>query len=167
MVWQFVKTTFLAGVPFGLFFGVVYLAISQSFAFALVVGATVGLAFGLALAAFTGYQSWRFKTQRPPFGEERLLREGGSNRWLHGESVGGWIYLTDARMLFVSHKANVQRHKLSIPLREISDVLPARNFGIIPNGLLVRTASGETVKFVVWDRKGWVREIQHAKEQAP
>ena len=64
-MWQFVKTTLLAGVPFGLFFGVVYLIISRSFAF--------------ALAAFTGYQAWRFKTRRPYFGGERLLREGGSN----------------------------------------------------------------------------------------
>ena len=69
------------------------------------------------------------------------------------------------KISFKSHSINIQRHELSIPLQKITEVKPCMTFGIIPNGLRVKTIDGNTEKFVVEDRNDWAKKILEAKER--
>jgi len=117
------------------------------------------------MRVFAGYQKKKFETERPTLAGEDLVKEGGANHFRNIEAVGGWIYLTDQRLLFKSHSINVQRHELSIPLQKISEAKPCMTFGIIPNGLEIKTIDGNKEKFVVEDRKNWVKKILQTKER--
>lgn len=171
---RFLKTALLAGLAFGGIFGValgvVALLITRAFPVALValaVGTAGGVPFGLLLASFQ--ESVRRNAALPAAvsSGERVLHGGVANHFAYGESAGGYLWLTDARLLYVSHQANYQPHELSIPLAEIRDARPARTFGIVPNGLKVTTKSGAVEKFVVERRGEWVRRIQAARRTVP
>ncbi len=161
---KFLKMMLLTGIPFGLFMGIFW-----SFLYGaksgVAMGIVAGVLFGALMGAFAGYQKKKFEMERPSFAGEDLVKEGGANHFSNIEAVGGWIYLTDQRLLFRSHSRNVQRHELSIPLQKISEATPCRTFGIIPNGLKIKTIDGNTEKFVVEDRKDWVKKILEAKER--
>lgn len=70
------------------------------------------------------------------------------------------MYLMEQDVIFVSHKANVHVHSLTIPLDTISKVEFYRSLGIVPNGLSVTTCAGGVEKFVVYNRKDWARAIE-------
>jgi hypothetical protein len=161
---KFLKVMLLTGIPFGLFMGIFW-ALLYGSRIGVVMGSVAGLLFGAVIGAFVGHQKKKFETERPSFAGEDLVKEGGANHFRSIEAVGGWMYLTDRRLLFRSHSLNVQRHELSIPLETISEAKPRMTFGIIPNGLEVKTIDGNTEKFVVEDRKGWVKKILEAKER--
>ncbi len=161
---KFLKVMLSTGIPFGLFMGIFW-SLQYGTKSAVVMGTISGTLFGALMSAFVGYQKKKFETDRPLFRGEDLVKEGGANHFRNVEAVGGWIYLTDQRLLFRSHSINVQRHELSIPLQKITEANPCMTFGIIPNGLKIRTIDGNTEKFVVEDRKDWVKKILEAKER--
>lgn len=161
---KFLKVTLLTGIPFGLFMGISWSVIYGSKSPA-IAGSIAGILFGVSMGVFVNYQKKKFETERPSFPGEDLVKEGGANHFRNIEAVGGWIYLTDQRLLFRSHSMNVQRHELTIPLLEISEAKPCMTFGIIPNGLEIKTIDGKTEKFVVEDRKDWAKKIQETKER--
>lgn len=90
---------------------------------------------------------------------EQLVRKGPANLFRGIESVGGRLLLTDRRLVFQSHKVNVQTGLDAWRLEEITNVKAARTLLIVPNGLLVHLADGTRKRFVVWQRAEWVREI--------
>ncbi|MGB6066297.1 MAG: PH domain-containing protein [Desulfomonilaceae bacterium] len=161
---KFLKMMLLTGIPFGLFMGILWSFLYGSKS-GVVMGIVAGVLFGALMGAFAGYQKKKFEMERPTFAGEDLVKEGGANYFRNIEAVGGWIYLTDQRLLFKSHSINVQRHELSIPLEKISEAKPCMTYGIIPNGVKIRTSDGNTEKFVVEDRKDWVKNILDAKER--
>lgn len=168
---RFFKTALLAGLAFGGTFGValgiVALLITRAAPVALVavvIGAAGGIPFGLLLASFQGSLRRNAAASRLIMPGERALHAGVANHLVQGESAGGYLWLTDARLLYVSHEVNFQPHELAIPLGEIRDVRPARTFGLIPNGLTVTTLDGATERFVVERRGEWVRKIQAARK---
>ncbi len=133
--------------------------------FGLAMAVVSGAAFGLAMAGFMAIQRRRFSRARPEFTGEQLLRDGPANHFLNGEGVGGWLFLTQERVLFRSHQFNIQRHELSVPLAEIAEVQPVRTAGIFPNGLLLVTRSGRQERFVVGEHRRWCDEIVRAQTQ--
>ena len=161
---KFLKMMLLIGIPFGLFMGILW-SFQYGAKSGVVMGIISGVLFGALMGAFAGYQKKKVETERPSFAGEDLVKEGGANHFSNIEAVGGWIYLTDQRLLFKSHSINVQRHELSIPLQNISEAKPCRTFAIIPNGLKIKTIDGNTEKCVVEDRKNWVKKILEAKER--
>ena len=84
---------------------------------------------------------------------EKVIFEAGANHFVNGEGVGGKIFVTDHNIIFRSHKYNIQKHTLVIPLSDISRIKPTRSFGLINNGLTVITTPGKKEKFVVAERK--------------
>lgn len=156
--------TALTGVPFGFFMGLFFAVISGS-RFGLVAGLFAGLIFGLALAAFTEQQRGRFTREGTGVEGEPILKQGPANHFRGAESVGGWLYLTDKRLLFRSHGFNVQNDEMSVALAEITEAQTCATFGFIPNGLRVLTPSGAK-QFVVEGRKSWVAMITQAKGDA-
>lgn len=160
-MFRFLKMTVFAGVPFGLFMGLFFTFLSGGF-FEFGLGLAFGLLFGLLLAAFAAWQGSRFTREVPGLEGEQLLKQGPANHFRGWEGVGGWLYLTDKRLLFRSHRFNVQNHELSMPLGEIVEVQTCSTAWVIPNGLRVVTAQGAE-RFVVEGRRSWLEEISQAK----
>lgn len=153
--------TVLTGVPFGFFMGL-YATFYVGGSLGFVLGLCSGLFFGLMLAAFTAWQASQFTREVPDLEGEQLLKQGPANHFCGWEGVGGWLYLTDKRLLFRSHRFNIQNHELSIPLVEIAEVETCLTAWIVSNGLRVVTTRGAE-RFVVEGRRSWVKEIGQAK----
>jgi GRAM domain len=173
----FTKTTLITGiafgVPMGLLFGIlagITIGIARGFSvgvvFGLKIAAISGLAcsllFGLAMASFVAIQRQHVSKMRPEFTGEHLLHDGPANHFLNGEGVGGYLYLTDCRLFFRSHKFNIQTHELSIPLVDILEIRPVRTAKIFPNGLRLVTYSGREERFVVEANRRWCDEVVKA-----
>lgn len=151
----FFRTFWQAGLPFGILMGIFY-----SFLYGWENGAWAGLfagvLFGLILGLFVSYQSRKFTQNRPLREDEKPVKEGPANH----QGNGGWIYLTDSRLVYVSHKFNLNDHELSIPLSDIAAVEKGRSLGVIPNQLLLNLKNGKTEKFVVQGVKRWIDQMQ-------
>ncbi|MFK5924361.1 MAG: GRAM domain-containing protein [Verrucomicrobiota bacterium] len=161
---SFARTALSLGIPFGLFMGI-YFVLRHGLISGVIAGVACGIFFGVSMGAFAKYQKKKFHVTRPLFEDEVLIKEGGANHFKNMEGVGGWIYLTDKRMLFKSHSVNIQNHELSISLDEIRAATECMTFGIIPNGLKIQTSDGNEEKFVVEGRRDWVKNIIEAKTQ--
>jgi hypothetical protein len=161
---KFIKMMLLTGIPFGFFMGMFW-SFQYGWKAGVVMGSVSGLLFGVLMSAFAGYQRKKFLVETHSFPGEDLVKQGGANHFRNLEGVGGWMYLTDQRLLFRSHSMNIQRHELLIPLQNISEVNPRMTFGIIPNGLEIKTVDGQREKFVVEDRRDWAKKILQAKER--
>jgi hypothetical protein len=151
----FFKTLWQTGLPFGLFMGI-FFSLLWGLNDGVWAGLLAGVLFGLFMALFVSYQSRKFTQNRPLSSGEKLIREGPANH----QGSGGWMYLTDTRLFYVSHKFNLNKHELSIPLADIAAVEKARSLGIIPNQLLLNLKNGHAEKFVVQEVKSWVNQIQ-------
>jgi hypothetical protein len=89
--------------------------------------------------------------------EETALFESGANLRRGMESVGGKLFISDQRLVFISHQYNVQRGTLEIERNRIEQVLPRKNMGLISNGLQVDTTEGKTYHFVVDQQDKWLQ----------
>lgn len=157
---RFSRTALQTGIPFAVLMYPVLLFISGgSLGSTIPVAVAAGVMFGLLIAAFVEYQHRKFAGHDPTDPGEKLLMWGGANHWKGKESVGGYLYLTDERLVFISHKVNIQNHKLSIPLEEISSVRPCQTLVVVPNGMeVVRGQDKE--RFVIHNRRGWIGKLQ-------
>ena len=100
---------------------------------------------------------------------ENLVKQGSANHWQGWEAVGGRLFLTDQRLVFKSHRFNLQKHQTSIGLEEIAFIKPSNIFLVVPNGMSVFLKNGNKEEFVVWNRKDWIDkigQIRRAREQA-
>lgn len=158
------RTALLTGIPFGLFMGI-FFAFQHGPTSGVIAGIACGISFGLAMSTFAKQQKKKFQVERPLLENESLIKEGGANHFKNMEGVGGWIYLTDKRILFKSHSVNIQKHELSIPLHKISEAKACMTFRVIPNGLRIQTTDGNEEKFVVEGRSDWVKNILEARTQ--
>ncbi len=90
---------------------------------------------------------------------ETILFETGANHFKGAEAVGGKLYLTNKRLVFKSHKFNIQNHELSISLSAINKVDKRKTLGLINNSLSITTANSKTEKFVVQQPNEWVNYL--------
>jgi hypothetical protein len=132
----------------------------------LIKGAVAGVLFGLAIAGFAEWQRRRFTSENPCAPGEQLLKQGAANQFRGWEAVGGWLYLTDRRLLFRPHRYNVQKQGLEVPLTDIVETQVCATVWVIPNGLRVVTSQGAQ-RFVVEGRRSWVEAILQAREALP
>jgi hypothetical protein len=91
---------------------------------------------------------------------ENILFHSSANHFRGIESVGGTLYQTNKRLIFKSHKFNIQNHQLSIELEEIEMVESFKSLGLWNNGILVKTKTAGNEKFVVEKREEWQRRIK-------
>ena len=95
--------------------------------------------------------------------DETLIKQGSANHWQGWEAVGGRLFLTDQRLIFKSHRLNVQRHETSMELGEVVSIKPRNNFLLVPNGVSIFLRNGYEERFVVWSRRDWITKIRQAK----
>jgi hypothetical protein len=158
-VYRFAKVAVLAGVPFGFFMGVwSHPGPPLGLPGFLIIALPSGVMFGVMLAAFIESQRSRFTHEDPCLEEERVLKQGPANHLCGWEARGGWLYLTDRRLLFRSHGYNIQNQELSIPIEAVVDAQPCATFCLIPNGLRVLTQHS-VQRFVVSRRRSWAAAI--------
>jgi hypothetical protein len=95
--------------------------------------------------------------------DEKLIRDGGANMQRGLEAVGGRLYLTNQRLVFESHKFNVQTGAAEIPLDRVTSVRPCwtKFMGVLPlfpNSLAVTVDQTEH-RFVLFGRQQWAAAI--------
>lgn len=129
----------------------------------------VGLVSGLIAATLYGvlislFLRSKFIKQGGKFdkdADEEILFEGLANHFKKLEAVGGKIYLTNRRLVFISHKVNIQNHQLFIDLTDILFVERYKTLGIVNNGISVQTKEEITEKFVVNEAKELTEKLSN------
>jgi hypothetical protein len=129
---------------------IIKIALSGSFG-----GALAGLLFGLLIGSFANSKFLTKATKIATRPGETILFETVANHFKGAEGVGGKLYLTTKRLVFKSHKFNIQNHELSINLSDVYEVNRYKTAGLVNNGLAVTTTSGAIEKFVVQQPNEW------------
>ena len=98
---------------------------------------------------------------------ETLLKESAANLQRGKETVGGRLFLTSERLVFMAHKFNIQRGTTEIAIGEIIDTEPrwTKFLGLVPlfpNSLAIRTRDGTEFSFVLAGRSVWADVIKDA-----
>lgn len=124
----------------------------------LVGGLVAGLLFGLILKFFAQSKTLQKGMELPLHPNESILFETDANHFKGIEAVGGRLYLTNQRLVFVSHRLNVQNHLWSIIPASIQRVERFRPLLIANNGIRLITADA-TEKFVVDQREEWIKRL--------
>ena len=124
----------------------------------IIPGIISGFIFGLLTGWFASSKSVATATKIELHAGEEVAFHTGANHFKGMEGVGGKLYLTNNRLVFKSHKLNVQTHELSIPLTDILQVERYKSLGLINNGLAVTTHIGME-KFVVETPEVWLEKL--------
>ncbi|KFZ36992.1 hypothetical protein HR45_13180 [Shewanella mangrovi] len=99
---------------------------------------------------------------------EKIVKEGPANLQRGIEAVGGKLFLTTQRLVFTSHKFNVQTGSTNIEVKNIQSCQPrwTKFLGVIPlipNSLAVLATDGKEYCFVLYGREKWAAEIEAQK----
>jgi len=94
---------------------------------------------------------------------EKAVKEGGANQLIKFEGVGGKMVLTDRRLIFKSHKVNVQNHQEVFDLSQIKSLKESKTFNLLKNRLTVETSNGASHTFIVDSPGEWIQAIQEKK----
>jgi len=90
---------------------------------------------------------------------EKILADRVANLFRGIEGVGGRLKVTNKRLIFEPHAVNIQKQVLEVPMNQIKEVNTRNTMGFIPNGIMIKLASGQEYKFVVWKREELIRLI--------
>jgi hypothetical protein len=122
-------------------------------------GAVAGLLFAWLGGLFVKSKFVSEQTKIDLDEDESILFETSANHFTRIEAAGGKLYLTNKRLVFKSHNANIQNHQLSINISDIKRVDRYKTIWIFNNGLSVTTISGLTEKFVVQQSGKWIDDL--------
>ncbi|WP_339667314.1 GRAM domain-containing protein [Maribacter arcticus] len=96
--------------------------------------------------------------------EEKIEIEGPANLFRGMEGVGGKIFLTDKKLVFKSHKINVQKGQTNIEYKNIKEIIRRKTAKIIDNGFRIITNDNKEFDFVVNERDLWFEKINERIE---
>lgn len=165
------KARIRSGIFFGIFMMIFYITqnllthplttkhIITSILSGILGGALSGVIYGWLIGLFANSKYVKNSIKFDPEVDETILFETGANHF-KGEGVGGKLYLTNKRLVFKSHKFNVQNHKLSIRLSDIDKVVRYKVLGLVGNGLSVTTKDNKIEKFVVQQIEEWLNQLK-------
>jgi hypothetical protein len=122
--------------------------------------------YGLLMSAFIKSKFVKNTTKISTQPDETILFETPANHFKSIEAVGGKLYLTNQRLIFQSHKLNIQNHQLSINLNDIDNVHRYKTLGMIDNGLSITTNNSTTKNFVVEQPAKWIEMLLDKKLHA-
>lgn len=133
--------------------------IFKSIALGIFSGAVSGLLFGWIIGLFAKSKLITQATKINLEADETILFETPANHFKGIEAVGGKLYYTNKRLVFKSHKFNIQNHQISVNLNNINNIVKYKTLGLVNNGLSINTKQNTTEKFVVEQVDEWVQQI--------
>jgi len=117
-----------------------------------------GLMFATLIVLFVQY-SFR-KTSIILSEEEQLIEEYSANLFRGLEGVGGKIALTDKRIIFQSHKVNIQTGETTIKIIDIQSYKIKNKFwNLLNNEIKIFTDLGD-YRFIIQNRDGFIKELK-------
>ena len=125
-----------------------------------------GVFFGVFMAVVFPFLFKKFavklgKSIYPDLGKLEVVEtEGPANLFRGAEAVGGKLFLTNERLIFKSHKLNINTGQSDFPFSEIFEISPRKTAGLIDNGLRLRLVDGREFDFVVANRETWSDKLQ-------
>lgn len=135
-----IKSLLFQGVFFGVFFGIGFPYINEKLAgrFLDKVGATI---------------------QPDLETEETIEIQGPANLFRGYEGVGGKLFITNKKLIFKSHKINIQNGQTDIAYTNIKAIVKRKTAKLIDNGIRVITTDDKTYDLVVNERDLWLEKI--------
>jgi len=118
-------------------------------------GVFFGIFFGIGFPYINEKLSGRFSKKigmkiKPELElNEEIEIEGLANLFRGIEGVGGKIFLTNKKLIFKSHKINVQKGKTDIEYSTKQEIVKRRTAKLIDNGIRIITDNGKECDFVV------------------
>ena len=135
-IWKFIFHTSF----FGIFMGIGFPYITQK--------------FGSKFISKIG------KNIKPELTEnENIEIEGPANLFRGLEGVGGKLFITNKKLIFNSHKINIQKGQTDIPFENISEIIKRKTAKLIDNGIRIKTNDGNEFNFVVNEREQWIEKL--------
>lgn len=89
--------------------------------------------------------------------DEKIEIEGPPNLFRGTGGVSGKIFLTDKKLVFKSHKINVQKGQTNIEYKNIKEIIRRKTTKIVNNG--IRINENKDFDFVVNERNLWLKKI--------
>jgi hypothetical protein len=164
---------FKRGLFFGIFMAAVFIAekllfedvtsareIAGTIATGIFSGAIAGFLFSFLMAKFMSSKAVDNSTKIVINENEKIIFETPANHFKSTEGVGGKLYLTNKRLVFKSHKFNIQNHELSIPINNIAKAERYKVLNLVNKGLRIQTTEGVTERFVVDKASEWFTHFQ-------
>jgi hypothetical protein len=120
-----------------------------------------GIGFPLILKKFGNkYTSKLGKNIKPELAQnEEIEIEGPANLFLGIEGVGGKLFITNKKVVFKSHKINIQKGQTDIFYENIKEIIKRKTAKIIDNGIRIKTNDGNEFDFVVNEREKWIEKL--------
>lgn len=147
-----IKNFCLSFVLFSLPFGLVCVFLFQNLQKGMILGCLAGLLYATGISIFCAVVGKRMKGLKSELEKEsKVLYDGGANHWMGKEAVGGWLFLLEDGLYFVSHNVNLQVHECRIPYQEIQGVHEGRK----PRSICLELKSGRQEEFVVNHGRIW------------
>ena len=124
-----------------------------------------GLIAGLLFASIMHYAAKRLiKTIIIDTADnENIIKEGPANHFKGKEGVGGKLVLTEKRLIFKSHKLNIQNHQDNFDLEQVEKLEAAKTFRLLENRIHLMLSNKEMHKFIVDEPKDWIEQIANQK----
>lgn len=128
-----------------------------------------GIFFGICMGIGFPYITQKFgskfiskigKNIKPELTEnENIEIEGPANLFRGLEGVGGKLFITNKKLIFNSHKMNIQKGQTDIPYENISEIIKRKTAKLIDNGIRIKTNDGNEFNFIVNEREQWIEKL--------
>lgn len=145
---QFAANVFIFDYPVG-----------RSISQALFSAVFMGLTFHFVFQKFLVWMAQNLEKSLPTLEllpNESMVIEAGANHFKGIEAVGGKLTLTDQRLVFISHKFNIQKNREEFDRSSIFEVKPHHKFS---KGIILTTKENASHTFIVDLREKWISEL--------
>lgn len=144
---------FFLCLPFCVLYGASEYGLFLGSLFGLLLAGTLGV-LGLLLLAVARWRMASFPWEPG----EQIVREGPAN-YYHGPMAhGGWLVLTNRRLVFRPHFFNLRWADTQLHVGQIAAAEAARTLWVLPNKLKV-SSERDDHHFVVEQSPAWVADI--------
>jgi len=166
MTKKFWITAVMFGLPWTITMIIYNSVIKGGPTFRIIVSTVIGgVVAGLLFAWIMQYAAKRLfkKIIVETADNENIIKEGGANHFKGKEGVGGKLVLTDKRLIFKSHKFNIQNHQDNFDLGQVEKLQATMTFKFLENGLTLELTNNDKHKFIVDEPTDWIEKIMNQK----
>jgi hypothetical protein len=127
----------------------------------IIFGIFVGIGFPYAIEKFGDKLISKLgKNINPELTQDERIEINGPASLFRGiEGVGGKLFLTNKKVIFISHKLNIQKGQTDIDYENITELIKRKTAKLIDNGIRIKTNDGNEFDFVVNERENWIEKL--------